>query len=144
MKIETKHKRILIAGLVLLLIGVGFLVHDDEPSFLEVERLKAFERHSEISEGGRQTFDARYQRLPPESKTPEAIARALELEEPLKLEPRPDGGHEAHINVEGRYAQLTLKWDAQGQPEGYTWEIQSHAVDSATWAKHLESFSVNE
>ncbi len=136
-----RTQRSLIVGLVaaILLVGSVFValtwrVERLDP--FEHERRETFERHAMISEQARASFEQLYNRLPRDARAPEDVAGALELDSPLPLAPRPDGGQEARVEMADKYSRLILMWDESGEPKGYAWEIDTPASDDVTWSKH--------
>lgn len=142
-QILAKRTRILAGGIAVLLV-VGFILWGEEPGFVEVERLKAYERHAERSERNREYFEERYQRLSPELKTKGAIFQALGLPQPASVAPHVDGGQAASIALPDKYSRLILVWDAAGEVREFDWKIDSPASDQASWQQHLDSFDVSE
>ena len=134
------RKSLIIGVAVILLIGtvsVALIWRGERLAPIEQNRRQMFEQHATISEQARESFDQRYNRLPPESKATDELARALELKTSLTLVPRSDGGREARIDMPDKYARLILMWDNSGKSLGYAWEIQTPAANNVSWARYL-------
>ncbi|HKK18123.1 MAG TPA: hypothetical protein VJ952_05525 [Opitutales bacterium] len=144
-QILAKRTRIIAVAALLLMI-IAFFTREKEPSFLEVERQKAFQRHADTSNRARLDFGERYNRLSPEEKRADAIFQALDLPEPSSFKPISlrEGHHEAIVDLPDKYSRLILEWDTSGKPNGYAWEGVSPAANNVSWKAHLESFAVGE
>ncbi len=133
------NRLFVVAVAAVLLVGSVLTVliwWGQRPDPSELARSQAFEQHAAICERARESFERRYGRLPPESRTADAIASALDLKPPLKMVPRSNGGHEARIEMPDKYSRLILMWDDGGHPQGYAWEIRTPAANNVSWAEH--------